>query len=217
MAADVTIFAALLAGLVSFLSPCVLPLVPPYLIYLAGTSLERLAEAEPRAAGAARDRACRAACSWRVSRRCSLRSAPARARSARWCASIRTSSRSSPASPSSSWACIFSGSRRSACSYRQARIDVQKPVGLVGRLCDGARLRARLDAMHRADPGGDPGGRRLQGHGRERRGPAGGLLARARPAVHHRGVGGRAVCGLPRAFSRPSRRTWSGSWAGSWC
>src|SRR5215813_6796424 len=47
MAADVTIFAALFAGLVSFLSPCVLPLVPPYLVYLAGTSLERLAEAEP--------------------------------------------------------------------------------------------------------------------------------------------------------------------------
>ena len=39
--------AALLAGLVSFLSPCVLPLVPPYLVYLAGTSLERLAGAEP--------------------------------------------------------------------------------------------------------------------------------------------------------------------------
>jgi len=47
MAADVTILAALVAGLVSFLSPCVLPLVPPYLVYLAGTSLERLAEAEP--------------------------------------------------------------------------------------------------------------------------------------------------------------------------
>jgi cytochrome c-type biogenesis protein len=47
MAADVTIFAALFAGLVSFLSPCVLPLVPPYLVYLAGTSLERLADAEP--------------------------------------------------------------------------------------------------------------------------------------------------------------------------
>jgi cytochrome c-type biogenesis protein len=43
---DVTYLAALLAGLVSFLSPCVLPLVPPYLVYLAGTSLERLAEGE---------------------------------------------------------------------------------------------------------------------------------------------------------------------------
>jgi cytochrome c-type biogenesis protein len=51
MAADVSIFAALVAGLVSFLSPCVLPLVPPYLVYLAGASLERLAdgESEPRA------------------------------------------------------------------------------------------------------------------------------------------------------------------------
>jgi cytochrome c-type biogenesis protein len=47
MAADVSIFAALLAGIVSFLSPCVLPLVPPYLVYLAGTSLERLADQEP--------------------------------------------------------------------------------------------------------------------------------------------------------------------------
>ncbi len=46
MHADVTILAALIAGLVSFLSPCVLPLVPPYLVYMAGTSLERLADAE---------------------------------------------------------------------------------------------------------------------------------------------------------------------------
>jgi cytochrome c-type biogenesis protein len=46
MTADVSILAALLAGLVSFLSPCVLPLVPPYIAFLAGTSLERLADAE---------------------------------------------------------------------------------------------------------------------------------------------------------------------------
>jgi cytochrome c-type biogenesis protein len=45
---DVSILAALFAGVVSFLSPCVLPLVPPYLVYLAGTSLERLADAEPQ-------------------------------------------------------------------------------------------------------------------------------------------------------------------------
>ncbi|MEA3072117.1 MAG: cytochrome c-type biosis protein [Alphaproteobacteria bacterium] len=47
MPADVTFFAAFVAGILSFLSPCVLPLVPPYLIYLAGSSLERLSEAEP--------------------------------------------------------------------------------------------------------------------------------------------------------------------------
>src|SRR5215468_10883624 len=47
MTADVSIFAALVAGLISFLSPCVLPLVPPYLVYLAGTSIERIADAKP--------------------------------------------------------------------------------------------------------------------------------------------------------------------------
>ncbi len=47
MHSDVTILAALIAGLVSFLSPCVLPLVPPYLVYMAGTSLERFADQEP--------------------------------------------------------------------------------------------------------------------------------------------------------------------------
>ena len=47
MAADVSIPAALIAGLISFLSPCVLPLVPPYLVYLSGLSLERFADAEP--------------------------------------------------------------------------------------------------------------------------------------------------------------------------
>jgi len=47
MNGNVTFLAALVAGLVSFLSPCVLPLVPPYLVFLAGTSLERLAGQEP--------------------------------------------------------------------------------------------------------------------------------------------------------------------------
>jgi cytochrome c-type biogenesis protein len=47
MSDHVSIFYALFAGLLSFLSPCVLPLVPPYLVYLAGTSLERFADAEP--------------------------------------------------------------------------------------------------------------------------------------------------------------------------
>lgn len=46
MNSDVTYLAALVAGLVSFLSPCVLPLVPPYLVFLTGTSLERFADKE---------------------------------------------------------------------------------------------------------------------------------------------------------------------------
>jgi cytochrome c-type biogenesis protein len=47
---NVTIVAALVAGMLSFLSPCVLPLVPPYLVYLTGTSLERLADGETKPA-----------------------------------------------------------------------------------------------------------------------------------------------------------------------
>jgi cytochrome c-type biogenesis protein len=54
MTADVSLVAALIAGVVSFLSPCVLPLVPPYLVYLAGSSLERLADDDPET-GSMRD------------------------------------------------------------------------------------------------------------------------------------------------------------------
>jgi cytochrome c-type biogenesis protein len=50
MIQDVSIPAALIAGLVSFLSPCVLPLVPPYLIYLTGATIEHVANAETDAA-----------------------------------------------------------------------------------------------------------------------------------------------------------------------
>jgi len=50
MIENVTIPAALIAGLVSFLSPCVLPLVPPYLVYLTGATIEHLESDEPAAA-----------------------------------------------------------------------------------------------------------------------------------------------------------------------
>jgi cytochrome c-type biogenesis protein len=46
MIQNVSISAALIAGLVSFLSPCVLPLVPPYLVYLTGASIEHLENEE---------------------------------------------------------------------------------------------------------------------------------------------------------------------------
>jgi cytochrome c-type biogenesis protein len=47
---DVSIPAALVAGIISFLSPCVLPLVPPYLIYLTGATIEHVATGEQAAA-----------------------------------------------------------------------------------------------------------------------------------------------------------------------
>lgn len=42
MGVEVSFLGAFLAGVLSFLSPCVLPLVPPYLCFLAGSTLEEL-------------------------------------------------------------------------------------------------------------------------------------------------------------------------------
>ncbi len=42
----VSVQAALLAGVISFLSPCVLPLVPPYLCFITGASLDELSDPE---------------------------------------------------------------------------------------------------------------------------------------------------------------------------
>jgi cytochrome c-type biogenesis protein len=43
---DVTYIGALFAGLLSFLSPCVLPLVPAYLCFLGGTTFDQIAGEE---------------------------------------------------------------------------------------------------------------------------------------------------------------------------
>ncbi|HZO93464.1 MAG TPA: cytochrome c biogenesis protein CcdA [Candidatus Baltobacteraceae bacterium] len=51
MSANVNVLAAFLAGIVSFISPCVLPLIPAYLSFLTGSSLEEL-----KAQSDARDR-----------------------------------------------------------------------------------------------------------------------------------------------------------------
>ncbi|MCC5979064.1 MAG: cytochrome c biogenesis protein CcdA [Salinarimonas sp.] len=43
---EISILAALAGGLISFLSPCVLPLVPPYMTYLAGASLDQIEDSD---------------------------------------------------------------------------------------------------------------------------------------------------------------------------
>ncbi|MFK7762683.1 MAG: cytochrome c biogenesis CcdA family protein [Roseobacter sp.] len=48
---DVTIFGALFAGLLSFLSPCVLPMVPFYLSYLAGVGMNQISSDVENAQG----------------------------------------------------------------------------------------------------------------------------------------------------------------------
>ena len=51
---EIGILTAFVGGIISFLSPCVLPLVPPYLAYLGGTTLDRISgedvEVDPRLA-----------------------------------------------------------------------------------------------------------------------------------------------------------------------
>lgn len=48
MTGQVSILAAFAVGFVSFLSPCVLPLLPAYLSMLSGVEVSRLSEASPR-------------------------------------------------------------------------------------------------------------------------------------------------------------------------
>ena len=48
---EISIFAAFIAGLVSFLSPCVLPLVPGYISMLSGIGVEQLKEGNAPRAG----------------------------------------------------------------------------------------------------------------------------------------------------------------------
>jgi len=43
---NTTLSVAFLAGLISFLSPCVLPLIPGYISYISGTSLDKIKEKE---------------------------------------------------------------------------------------------------------------------------------------------------------------------------
>jgi len=45
---QISLFAAFTAGLLSFVSPCVLPLVPSYISYITGLSIDQLADASER-------------------------------------------------------------------------------------------------------------------------------------------------------------------------
>ena len=54
MAIDISYASALGAGALSFLSPCVLPLVPPYLCYMAGVSMDQFTDEQSNVPGARR-------------------------------------------------------------------------------------------------------------------------------------------------------------------
>ncbi|WP_204114515.1 cytochrome c biogenesis CcdA family protein [Shimia biformata] len=60
---DISLAAALIAGLLSFLSPCILPIVPFYLSYLAGVGMQQIS-AEAQVPPDVRRRAIISACSF---------------------------------------------------------------------------------------------------------------------------------------------------------
>jgi cytochrome c-type biogenesis protein len=48
MSEEITLIAAFVAGFLSFISPCVLPLIPGYVSFVSGVSLEEMRAAPPR-------------------------------------------------------------------------------------------------------------------------------------------------------------------------
>ena len=86
----------------------------------------------------------------------------------------------------------------------------------MGRLPDGARLRARLDAVHRPDPRRHPCDRRIRSDGRQGRRHARDLLAWPRRAVHRSRRSRSSRSPLSWRASAPisawSRRRWAACW-----
>ncbi len=139
------------------LSPCVLPLVPPYLVFLAGTSLERFADREPEP---------------RVKRE----TVSAAALFVLGFSTVFVALGAS-ASVVGSLIRVYSGPlatvagdrhhhHGSAFPRRHADRAAAPPEAVgcrqarraMGRLCDRACVRVRMDAVHRADPRRHPGG-----------------------------------------------------------
>ena len=140
---------ALVAGLVSFFSPCVIPLLPGYLSYATGLSGADLGDRTPARADARRVGAVRARLLGRVRRSSGAR--PARSAPG-W-------SRQQDESPWSSASDdpARAGLRRVAGPWCSATCASTGPGGRPRRRA-AARLpvRAGLDALHRPDAGGHP-------------------------------------------------------------
>ncbi len=198
---NVTIAAALIAGMLSFLSPCVLPLVPPYLVYLTGSSLERFAGAEPQPRVLRETFA--AACLFVLG--FSTVFVALGASASEIGALLRLYS--GPLAILAGVVIIvmglhFLGLTPIAWLMREKRLSVAKPVGLWGAYlmglafalgwtpCIGPILAAILAVAA------------SQETSRRGRRPARGLFARPRRAVLDCGARGRAVRGFPRPLSR---------------
>ena len=209
MTHDVTLPAAALAGLLSFLSPCVLPLVPSYLTFIAGTTIEKVA-----AQGEARAR-----------------------RGILFAAVLFIFGFSTVFVGLGATASVFGqmlheyfltlsllagvaiivmglhflGVFRFALLYREARVKVQKPAGIWSAYIMGLAfgfgwtpcIGPILAAIR---------GRRVRGDSRQRHRAAGLLFGRAWPAIFVGGTGNRTLCpryqALPSLFWRDRAGYW---------
>ena len=167
---DVTIFGALIAGLLSFLSPCILPIVPFYLSYLAGVGMNQIS-AEAVITRSVRVRAFIAACCFALGVITVFVGLGATATAfgslvreyfdvLRWFA----------AAIIIAMGLHFLGIIRIGLLYRQLRAEAgdTSNVGLARRIRHRPRLRLRLDPMRWPGPRCDPVHR-----GRARDGAAG--------------------------------------------
>ncbi len=207
MATDVTLPAAAAAGLLSFLSPCVLPLVPPYLTFIAGTTIEDVAYER---VGRARRDIFLAAVLFVLG--FSTVFVALGATASVFGQVIRQHIQF--LSVLAGLAIIlmglhFLGVFRLSILYREKRRRGRKAARSLGRLCSGACFRFRLDALHRAHSRGDPRCRGIRTDSRTRRLSARRLFARPRHSVFDRGPCDRTLHRIPETISRPfpDRRT----------
>ena len=164
---DVSIPPRLLAGLISFLSPCVLPLVPPYLIYLTGATIEHVANDESKAS----------------SRRAVMIAAIMFVLGFSTVFVALGASASFIGSLIRAWSAQLSilagiviiimglhflGLTRIGLLMREGRLTAPKPVGLWGAYVMGLAFAFGWTPVHRADPGRDPVGCRRRSDGDQR-------------------------------------------------
>ena len=195
--------------------PACCRLVPPYLVFLAGTSLERFADKGAEAAGQARNRRCGGSVSYSAFPPCSLRLAPAPASLAphpRLFGTARDHRRHCHCHHGAAFPGVTTD-RVAAAAETDRCFQAGRPLG---RLCDRARFRLRMDAVHWANPRGHFGSGGVRADRDEGREPARGLFARPRNSIHDRGLCDRTVRGLSVALPQlsSSRRASHGGAAG---